>query len=85
MKRLTVIYERMREEGRGLDALDIVLARDCVEMLDRIMVEIRGHRFDSQHIHDKGVYPKPRLADVMLYEVAGLPPLSLTPPTEGED
>ena len=72
MARLTSLYEAARADGRGLDALDIVAARDAVERLEALMIEIRAHRFDTQHIHDKGVYPRIRLADQMLYEAAGL-------------
>jgi hypothetical protein len=70
--RLTALHEQLRAEGRTLESLDIVLARDAVEVLETVMVAIRGHRFDTQHIHEKGVYPHIRLADQMLYEAAGL-------------
>lgn len=59
------------------------VTRRLVEALQASQAE-NDHRFDSQHIHDKGVYPKPRLADVVLYEAAGLPPLQLDGSGSGE-
>lgn len=76
--RLNGLQQRLRSERLGLDAADVIAARDCVEVLRDLLVEVSGHRFDTQHLHDKGVYPKPRLADVRLYERAGLPPLDLS-------
>jgi hypothetical protein len=82
-QRLNNLYGQLRTEKRGLDALDVVAARDCVEVLRDLLVEVKGHRFDSQHLHDKGVYPRPRLADVRLYERAGFPPLATKVPDGG--
>lgn len=72
MGRLTALHEAARADGRGLDALDIIAARDAVECLDALTIAVKGHRFDTQYIHDRGVYPRIRLADQMLYEAAGL-------------
>ena len=76
-ERLTSLYEEARADRRGLTAADLILARDAVERLNALLVAVRGHHFDTQHIHDKGVYPRIRLADRMLYEAAGLPPIEL--------
>ena len=74
-KRLNVLQRRLREEGRGLDAADVIAARDSVEMLRDLLVQVHGHRFDTTHLIEKfaeqGKTWPVRLADQMLYEAAG--------------
>lgn len=72
---LNRLVRKARAEQQGLDAAALVAARDAVEMHETLMVAVRNHHYDTQHIHAKGVYPQIRLADVMLYEAAGLQPI----------
>lgn len=72
---LNCIIDVERAKGRTLSALDLVLARDAVEVAADLLAAITAHRFDTQHIIDRGAITKPRLADVMLYERAGLEPV----------
>jgi hypothetical protein len=70
------LFDRARSEGRGLDAALLLAARAAVEMLDALLIEVRGHRFDTVHLIERyaaqGQEFLPRLADQRLYEAAGL-------------
>lgn len=76
VERLNALAACLMAEGRALDALEVSAARGSVEVLSKLMVEIDGHRFDTQHLIDVGHTPWPRLADRMLYDDAGLLPLA---------
>lgn len=71
---LTQAIETAEARGLRADALMFSVARDAVQMNGVLLVAIRGHRFDTTHLVEKlgerGY--RPRLADQMLYEAAGL-------------
>lgn len=71
---LDALARRLRAAGRTLDSLEVVCARDAVEVLQALHTEVRGHLYDKQHQIDSGLVSVPNLADRMLYEAAGLPP-----------
>jgi len=73
---LDALAERLKAEGRTLDYLEVICARDAVEVLQTLHTEVRGHRHDKQHQIDTGHVSVPALADRMLYECAGLPPVT---------
>jgi hypothetical protein len=80
-ERLTALYEKLRDEGRQLDAMELILARDIVELFQELTVAVRMHHVDTQHVVDKGVY-RTSMADRMLYDAAGLDPI-LEPAARG--
>lgn len=65
-------------EGRNTDALMLSVARDAVALNEELLIEIRSHRFDTAHLVEK-LGRKPRLADQMLYERAGLDAVEVPP------
>jgi hypothetical protein len=71
---LTVRIEHAVAEDQGVEALMLTLARDALDMNGQLIAAIRAHRFDTEHLveklGEKGY--RPRLADQMLYEAAGL-------------
>lgn len=73
MERLTVMFETAKAEGRGLDMLDLVLARDAVEINEILMEAIACHRKRTIWLVSRGY--RPRDGDNALYVAAGLEPV----------
>ncbi len=69
---LNHVIEAERAAGRTLGALDLIVARDAVEVATDLRLAIAAHKFDTEHIIAKGATNHPRLADTTLYERAGL-------------
>lgn len=71
---LTGQIDKATAEERPVDALMLALARDAIDIYGSLMIAVRGHRFDTTHLVEKlgeqGY--RPRLADQMLYDAAGL-------------
>ena len=78
--RLLKLHEDARSEKRGLDALDLLAARDCVEQLRTLMVAVRNHHADRQHVAEKLNRRVLWASDRSLYEAAGLAPV-VEPPS----
>jgi hypothetical protein len=61
-----------RAAGRHLSALDLIVARDAVEVAADLQQAIAAHKFDTEHILAKAPASRPRMADTTLYERAGM-------------